>query len=184
MRVGESRTRPVDVRVIAATNRNLGDAIRDGGFRDDLYYRLRVIEIEIPPLRRRPEDVLPLARYFVERFARKFGKADVHLDAKCLNYLQAYAWPGNVRELENAMERAVVLCAGKMIQPEHLPPGIVHPDHAAHRAAFSPQRSLAEVEQEHIRQVLDLTGGNKSRAARILGISQTTLWRKLKQMES
>jgi DNA-binding NtrC family response regulator/predicted hydrocarbon binding protein len=181
MRVGESQTRKVNIRVIAATNQNLLHAIGEGTFRDELYYRLRVIEIEIPPLRQRIEDVLPLSRYFVERFSKKFKKPNVRLDAKCLNYLQAYAWPGNIRELENAMERAVVLCAGKMILPEHLPPGIVFPDHAAHHTAFSPQRSLAEIEIEHIRQVLELTGGNKSRAVKILGISQATLWRKLKQ---
>lgn len=183
MRVGESRTRKVDVRVLAATNRDLVQAISEGAFRDELYYRLRVIEIEIPPLRKRPEDILPLSRYFVERFAKKFKKADIHLDAKCLNYLQSYAWPGNVRELENAMERAVVLCTGNVIQPEHLPPGIIYPEENTGSSSFAPQNSLADIEKEHIRQVLELTGGNKSRAAKILGISQATLWRKLKSAE-
>lgn len=183
LRVGESRPRKVDVRVIAATNRDLVQAIGKGTFRDELYYRLRVIEIEIPPLRKRPEDILPLSRYFVERFAKKFKKPDVHLDAKCLNFLQAYAWPGNVRELENAMERAVVLCTGSIIRPEHLPPGILYPDEGGDSSPFSPRRSLADVEREHIHQVLEMTGGNKSRAAKILGISQATLWRKLKSAD-
>ena len=182
-RVGENKPRKVNVRVIAATNQNLVQAIRAGTFRDELYYRLRVIEIDIPPLRQRTEDILPLARFFVDRFSKKFKKPNVRLDAKCLNYLQAYAWPGNVRELENAMERALVLCSEEIILPEHLPPGILYPDPDTHHSASAAQRSLADIEREHIQHVLKLTGGNKSRAIKILGISQTTLWRKLKQSE-
>ncbi|MDF7806264.1 sigma 54-interacting transcriptional regulator [Pontiellaceae bacterium B12219] len=180
IRVGENRPRKVDVRILAATNRNLARSVQEGTFREDLYYRLRVIEIEIPPLRKRTEDILPLARYFMNRFSERFGKSNLHLDAKCLNYLLAYHWPGNVRELENAMERAVVLCSKKAILPEHLPPGILHPNIEAGPAPFRLQRSLAEVESEHIQRVLEWAGGNKSRTAKILGISTATLWRKLK----
>ncbi|QBG47597.1 sigma-54-dependent Fis family transcriptional regulator [Verrucomicrobia bacterium S94] len=183
VRVGENRPRKVDVRILAATNSNLAASVQSGSFREDLYYRLRVIEIEIPPLRERPEDILPLARYFVNRISSRFNKPDLHLDAKCVNYLQAYRWPGNVRELENAMERAVVLCSKGVILPEHLPPYILHPARDAAPDTFSPQRTLAEVEQEHILRVLDWTGGNKSRTARTLGISPATLWRKLKDIE-
>ncbi|MCF7849320.1 MAG: sigma 54-interacting transcriptional regulator [Kiritimatiellales bacterium] len=180
-RIGENLPRKVDVRILAATNSDLAQSVREGSFREDLYYRLRVIEIEIPPLRNRTEDILPLARYFVNRVSTKFNKPNVHLDAKCLNYLQAYRWPGNVRELENAMERAVVLCNKGTIQPEHLPPGILHPTAETSPASFSPQRSLAEVEHEHIQRVLDWTKGNKSQTAKILEISAATLWRKLKR---
>lgn len=183
IRVGENLPRKVDVRILAATNSNLAQSVQEGSFREDLYYRLRVIEIEIPPLRNRTEDILPLARYFLARFAARFDKSNVHLDAKCLNYLQAYRWPGNVRELENAMERAVVLCSKGTIQPEHLPPGILHPTADTSPASFSPQRSLAEVEHEHILRVLDWANGNKSQTSKILGISTATLWRKLKKPE-
>ncbi|WP_168433185.1 sigma-54-dependent Fis family transcriptional regulator [Pontiella sulfatireligans] len=183
IRVGENRPRKVDVRILAATNSNLAQSVREGSFREDLYYRLRVIEIEIPPLRNRTEDILPLARYFIARFSARFDKPNVHLDAKCLNYLQDYRWPGNVRELENAMERAVVLCNKGAIQLEHLPPGVLHPTADTSPALFSPQRSLAEVEHEHILRALDWANGNKSQTAKILGISTATLWRKLKKPE-
>jgi transcriptional regulator with PAS, ATPase and Fis domain len=180
-RVGESATRKIDVRVIAATNRDLGQAIREGKFRDDLLYRLRVIEIEVPPLRERPEDLLPFARYFVKLFSRRLNLPDLRLDATCLDYLQAYHWPGNVRELENAIERAAVLSAGGVILPEHLPVHVVHVT-ATHADGGAPlARSLKEIEAEHIERVLELAGGNRARAARILKISPTTLWRKLKQ---
>ncbi len=182
MRVGESKTRKVNVRVIAATNRNLADALRDGSFREDLYYRLRVVEIEVPPLRRRPEDILPLARYFVDRLAVRLGIPNLRLDATCVDYLAAYAWPGNVRELENAMERAAVFSKDGLILPEHLPSAVVHPSPSETGAGSPLNRSLADLEKEHILNVLRLTNDNKSRAARVLGISPATLWRKLKQM--
>ncbi|MDF7801170.1 sigma 54-interacting transcriptional regulator [Pontiellaceae bacterium B1224] len=183
IRIGENLPRKVDVRVLTSTNRDLAQCVQAGTFREDLYYRLRVIEIEIPALRNRVEDVLPLARYFVARFSKKFEKPDLHLDAKCLNFLQAYRWPGNVRELENAMERAVVLCRNGAIQPEHLPPGILRPTAGTAPDSFSAQRSLAEIEHEHIQRVLEWTNGNKSKTAKILGISTATLWRKLKKPE-
>ncbi|MBN1269447.1 MAG: sigma 54-interacting transcriptional regulator, partial [Kiritimatiellae bacterium] len=183
MRVGESRPRKVDVRVIAATNRDLVQAMREGKFRDELYYRLRVIEIEIPPLRARQEDILPLTRHFVERFARTLKKPDVQLDAACVDYLQAYAWPGNVRELENAIERAVVLCPDNVIRPEYLPAAVLHPG-LGEPGVVSAARTLEDVEYEHIGRMLKLTGGNKARAAGILGISPATLWRKLKKRPS
>jgi two-component system response regulator HydG len=183
-RVGDSKSRKVDARVIAATNRDLAEAVRVGKFREDLLYRLRVIEICVPPLRERPEDIVPLARHFVEQCGRKMKRPKLHLDATCLDYLQVYPWPGNVRELENAIERGAVLCDDNVIRPEHLPAGIVHAGVVRTRVPGSPERSLAQVEEDHIRAVLESSGGNKARAAAILGISPTTLWRKLKQANS
>jgi len=179
--VGQSQPRKIDVRVLAATNKDLTEAIRQGRFREDLFYRLRVIEIDVPPLRQRREDILPLARYFVKQLAKKLKLPDVRLDSTCLDYLQAYAWPGNVRELENALERAVVLCTDGVILPEHLPPHIVHAHLATDDGQLGPARSLADVEQRHIHTVLKMVGGNRTRAAKILGISTATLWRKLKR---
>jgi len=179
VRVGESQPRKVDVRIIAATNKDLPAAIEAGEYREDLYYRLRVIEIEIPPLRERVEDILPLMRYFVKRFAEKMNVPGLRLDATCLDYLQRYPWPGNVRELENAIERAAVLCRDELILPQDLPPVILQakPPGLAKKATA---RALAEVEQEHIEQVLQSVEGNRTKAAEILGISSATLWRKLK----
>jgi two-component system, NtrC family, response regulator HydG len=180
MPVGESKTRKIDVRVIAATNRNLGQAVREGAFREDLYYRLGVIEIEVPPLRDRKDDILPLARYFVSQLSRKLKMPRLRLHATCLDYLQAYFWPGNVRELENAIERAAVFCKDGLILPEDLPSHIVHSRSMRDGAADPLTRTLEQMEQAHIHAVLELTGGNRTRAAKILGISPTTLWRKLK----
>ena len=181
LRVGENKPRKVDARVLGATNRNLAQAIRDGRFREDLYYRLGVIEIEVPPLCRRREDILPLARYFVKHLSRKLKLPGLRLDASCLDYLQAYHWPGNVRELENAIERAAVLCKEGVILPEYLPPNVVRARARTPEGADPLARSLADVERDHILQVLDLTAGNRTRAAGVLGISPTTLWRKLNQ---
>jgi two-component system, NtrC family, response regulator HydG len=182
-RVGENRSRKADVRVIAATNRDLERAVEEGTFREDLFYRLRVIEISVPPLRERREDILHLARYFVQQMSGKLKIKNLRLDATCIDYLQEYRWPGNVRELENAIERAAVLSSDDVILPEYLPHNIVHA-HLDHGGAWDPlTSSLAEVEQRHILAVLEGAGGNRTKAAGILGISQATLWRKLRSME-
>lgn len=183
LRVGESRPRPVDVRVLSATNRDLEKAVREGRFREDLYYRLRVIEIVIPPLRARGEDILPLARHFVSQFARQLKIPGLRLDAACLDYLQAYPWPGNVRELENAIERAAVLSQDGRIRAEHLPQAILHAADA-YPSGDPLQRTLEDVERDHIRAVLQRLNGNRTRAARALGIGAATLWRKLKTIEA
>ena len=183
LRVGESRPRPIDVRVIAATNRDLQEGMREGRFREDLYYRLHVIEIEIPPLRERPEDVLPLANYFVRQFAARLKRPGLRLDATCVDYLQAYGWPGNVRELENTIERAAVLCRAGVILPENLPIHLIQSALARPEGAAAVASSLADMEARHIDAVLKQTGGNRTRAARILGISPITLWRKLKRRD-
>jgi DNA-binding NtrC family response regulator len=180
-RVGENRVRDVDVRIIAATNRKLEREVREGRFREDLFYRLRVVEIHIPPLRERTEDILPLARYFTERLLQRMKLERLTLDAACLPVLERYPWPGNVRELENAMERAAVMCDDGRIRVEHLPPGIVQPDKLAGRELAGTSRTLSEVERDYVIAVLRAADGNRTRAAKTLGIGATTLWRKLKE---
>jgi DNA-binding NtrC family response regulator/predicted hydrocarbon binding protein len=181
VRIGENRPRPVDVRIMAATNRDLLQLIREGTFREDLYYRLAVVEINLPPLRQRIEDIIPLARHFVKAFARKFKLPNLHFDASCLDYLQTYEWPGNIRELENAIERAAMLCTDGLIRPENLilKKSTSNIDHQN----FDPDKtfSLDELEMRHIASVLQLTKGNQRKACEILGISQATLWRKMKK---
>jgi two-component system, NtrC family, response regulator HydG len=181
IRVGESKPHKIDVRIMAATNRDLPQAIRDGKFREDLYYRLGVFEIEVPPLRERTEDILPLARYFIKQLSKKLKMPELRLEATCLDYLVSYSWPGNVREMENALERAAVMSQKGLILPESLPTIIVHSDSVRSQSTKLIKRTLAKVEQDHIQAVLELTGNNRSRAAKILGISPTTLWRKTHQ---
>ncbi len=182
-RVGEGEPLKIDVRVIAATNRDLPKAVAEEKFREDLLFRLRVIEIEVPPLRERTEDILPLARYLIDRLAKKLDIPKLRIDATSVDYIQAYHWPGNVRELDNALERASVLSQDGIVLPENLPPEIIHAV-SSHETAGDPlSRTLVNVEQDHIRAVLKLTGGNRSKAAKALGISTSTLWRKLKELD-
>jgi len=179
-RVGESRSRPTNARVLAATNRDLAARMKAGAFRDDLYYRLAVVEVVIPPLRERREDILPLARFFVDRLKARLKLPKLRLSAESIRYLTAYPWPGNVRELENAIEHAAVLTRDGRLTPELLPASIVHGVPAP--ATGSVGRSLAAVERAHIREVLRQTSGRRRQAAELLGISTATLWRKLKDM--
>jgi DNA-binding NtrC family response regulator len=179
-RVGENRIRDIDVRIITATNRQLEREVKEGRFREDLFYRLRVVEIHIPPLRERPEDILPLARYFTERLVKRLKLERLTLDAASLPALERYRWPGNVRELENAIERAAVMCDNGRIRVEHLPPAMIGADKPDVASAWGTARPLAEMEREYVLAVLKSVDGNKSRAAKILAIGTTTLWRKLK----
>ncbi len=179
MRVGETRPRPVDVRVISATNRNLERAIGEGSFREDLYYRLRVVEISVPPLRERQDDILSLARQFVAKTARRLGLPELRLDASCFDYLLTHDWPGNIRELENAIEHAAVLCRDGTILAEHLPPQIVR--RTPHAGRPGVPRSLDDMEREHIQRVLEFTRGNRTEAAKVLGIGLATLHRRLRE---
>ena len=178
-RVGENRNRPVSARVIAATNRDLVKEIRAARFREDLYYRLRVVEIEIPPLRERREDVLPLARAFVADMAGRTGRKVSGFTPAAAHQLLRYGWPGNVRELENAIERAVVLTRRSRIDLDDLPPevGLAVPD----AIVATDVRPLADVERDYIKSVLRAVGGNRSQAAQKLGIGEATLYRKIKQ---
>jgi DNA-binding NtrC family response regulator len=178
-RVGENRNRAVSARVIAATNRDLVKEIRAARFREDLYYRLRVVEIGVPPLRERREDILPLARAFVADAARRTGRKVSGFTPAAAHRLLRYGWPGNVRELENAIERAVVLTRRSRIDIEDLPGevGLTMPD----AVAATDVRPLAEVERDYIKSVLRAVGGNRSQAAQKLGIGEATLYRKIKQ---
>ncbi len=179
-RVGENRTRPVNARVLAATNRDLVADIRAARFREDLYYRLRVVEITVPPLRERREDILTLARTFVEAAAARTGRKVTGFTPAAAQRLLAYAWRGNVRELENAIERAVVLAARTRVDVEDLPPEISLT--APESMAPGDIRTLEEVEREYIAAVLRSVGGNRAQAAAKLGIGSATLYRKLKAL--
>jgi len=181
-RVGENRGRPVNARLLAATNRDLAEEIHAARFRQDLYYRLRVVEIRVPALRGRRDDILPLARVFLETTAERTGRKASGFTPAAAHQLLRYAWPGNVRELENAVERATVLATKSRIDVDDLPQevGLAVPD------AFAPgeARSLAEVERDYIKAVLRASGGNRTRAAATLGIGAATLYRKLKEYDS
>jgi transcriptional regulator with PAS, ATPase and Fis domain len=178
--IGETRPHKVDVRILAATNRNLAKAVSSGKFREDLYYRLQVVELTVPPLRERREDILELTRHFVRQCAKRLNIPNLNLDATCVNCLLEYSWPGNVRELENAVEHAAVLCEDGVIRPDVLPTNISAS--APSLAPRQPKRSLAEVELDYIQLVLKSTGGNRGDAARILQIGPATLYRKLRLM--
>jgi transcriptional regulator with PAS, ATPase and Fis domain len=177
--VGSSKSGKVDVRIVAATNRDLGEMVRARAFRKDLYYRLKVVSIEVPPLRQRREDILPLAHAFVRRNCDTYHCGPCSLSARALDRLLAYPWPGNVRELEHAMERAVVLAEGKpRIEESDLPPEILTGGEVP-----PPDESLlplAELERRHILRVLALHGGGRKETAKTLGIGTNTLWRKLR----
>ena len=178
-RVGENRSRPVDVRVLATTNRDLASEVEDGDFRQDLYYRLKVVELDVPPLRDRNEDILPLARVLLADAALRMGRKIAGLVPKVADQLLRYDWPGNVRELENAMERSVALARGRRVDLEDLPEEV--------REAFprpvvngGTVQSLSEIEKEYILAVLNLNDGNQTRSAAQLRIGSATLYRKLK----
>ncbi|MHC4957318.1 MAG: sigma-54-dependent transcriptional regulator [Planctomycetota bacterium] len=180
-RVGGSETIRVDTRVIAATNADLQRAVSEGTFREDLYYRLNVISIEVPPLRHRREDVPLLVQHFVEKYSRLTGKKIKGIAPTALDRLQARAWPGNVRELENVVERAVVLATGELISDAD-----VYSESDDTPKAMIPFRvgqSLGDLEREAIQRTLKAVDGDKDAAAKILGIGVATLYRRLKEME-
>lgn len=183
-RVGGSTRIRVDVRVVAATNRNLEDAVGSGDFRRDLYFRLKVVEINVPPLRKRRDDIEPLARHFLARFAAETGRRVHDFTPEALEALRTYVWPGNIREMRNVIERAVVLSQGELIDRSELalsqlpPPGDTGQQPVDARAAYKPE-SLEDVERRHILATIEASGGNKTKAASILGIERSTLDRKL-----
>lgn len=182
-RVGGMETIKVDVRVITATNRDLEQEVREGRFREDLYYRLKVVPILVPPLRERLDDVPELAVYFVQQYARELGKGNLSISPEAMEFLICYNWPGNVRELQNVMERAVILCRGQSIVPDLLPLEVLASGeptinrNRGNSAVVLPDEGveLEEVEKELIRQALEKSGGNQTKAARLLGISRYTL---------
>jgi two-component system response regulator AtoC len=191
-RVGGAQEIAVDIRIVAATNKDLEEEVRLGRFRSDLFFRLKVVSIHLPALRERGDDILVLARHFLHEFSRKFQKRFVDLSEESSERLLTYAWPGNVRELRNLIERVVLLEEGDRIEAEHLPAEIggrrALPAAVAVGASASGGSdalalpTLAQIEAEHIGEVLRLTAGNKSRAARILGISRQGLIEKLRRL--
>ena len=171
-RVGDTKTFSVDTRILCATNKDLQIIMAQGKFREDLYYRLRVFTLLVPPLRERIEDILPLARMFLEQE----NHATRRFTTRARTVLQACHWPGNVRELQNAVKHGAVLSGDSDIDVAHLPNEVVSPQQAR---TDSPFQTLAEIEREHVVRVLESCGGRQVEAARILGIGRTTLWRKL-----
>jgi DNA-binding NtrC family response regulator len=187
-RVGGQADITVDVRVVAATHRDLQRAVAEGRFREDLYYRLNVVPISMPPLRERSEDIPMLAEHFLRRFCGELGRPAVRLGASALHAMMSYPWPGNVRELRNVIERVVLLEAEDEIRLEHLPPELTRRKEAGEGTVSSTPfppgvvRPLAEVEMMAIEHALRVCGGNKTRAAQLLGISRQTLRTKLKEL--
>ena len=181
MRVGGTQSIEVDVRFIAATNRNIKEAIASGLFRSDLYYRLNVVALEIPSLKERRDDIPLLCQYFLMKHAKLMGKEAPSLSAEVLRILERYDYPGNVRELENIIERGMVLASGNTIEIRHLPHHLRHGEAPPTREKSADWETLAEHEVEYIRQVLEEADGNKSLAASILGIDRSSLWRKMKK---
>lgn len=209
-RIGSTKSQEVDVRIIAATNRDLLERVSAGKFREDLYYRLAVFPIAIPPLRERMEDVIPMAELFLERYGTTMGRPGLALSEDAKAAINAHRWPGNVRELENAVQRALLLCDGEAVMPEHLelravvarvtaggglavngsrgaaaelPAWGMEPPQAGVDFASTGEDQPADletVEREHILRVLKTTGGNRKKAIDILGISERALRYKLK----
>jgi transcriptional regulator with PAS, ATPase and Fis domain len=173
-RVGGSEVLQSDFRVICATNKDLEKAVREGVFREDLYYRLNVFSIWLPPLRGRRGDVAKLAHHFLEKYARSMNKNVMGFTPDAMHVLKAYEWPGNVRELENAIERAMVVCTGTMIEKDHLPLQMMTtPRHEGKR--------LEDVERQHILGILQETGWNVTRSAAVLDIDRVTLYHKIEK---
>jgi two-component system, NtrC family, response regulator HydG len=178
-RVGGKVEIEVDVRVVCATNRDLKAEIKRGNFREDLYFRLNVFQVHLPPLRERREDVPLLVQHFVEKFNHESGKRVHGVHPEALETLRNYEWPGNIRELRNAIERALILCDGELIECEHLPPDMAGrtPERASFKLPYG--LTLDLVEKEYILGSLERNGGNKARTAEMLGVSEKTLYNKL-----
>jgi transcriptional regulator with PAS, ATPase and Fis domain len=178
-RVGGNDEVVVDVRIIAATNRNLKAAVREGSFREDLFYRVNVIGIRLPPLRERREDIPLLARYFMERFTREMNRPVEDLSEGAVRLLMAHDWPGNVRELENAIERAIVVCRERVLGEEHFE--FLQRRDRSQGWSIPEHMTLKEIEKRAIVTTLERTGGNIKESAAILGIDRSTLYEKIKR---
>ena len=179
-RVGDNRPIHIDVRVISATNKNLLKLVDQSAFREDLFYRINVIPITIPPLRERADDIPILADYFFRRLQMKSGKTTEGISNDAMGALLNYSWPGNVRELKSAFEYAFVTCPEKLIQPYHLPPAIFKGKKPS-PAAKKTHDNQDEIKKKQLVEALERTGGNQSKAARILGVSRVTVWNRIKR---
>lgn len=188
-KLGRQKNIPVDVRIIAATNQPLEEMIKSGKFRSDLYYRLNVVSIKIPPLRQRGNDIILLANYFCSVYCKKYGK-NIKLSQAVYQIFMKYDWPGNVRQLQNVIESATVLCGGDTIEPEDLPEYVRSEETAARGGEIKEvagekgyahlQDELERVEKEIIKQTICRCSGNKSQAMEVLGVARRTFYRKLK----
>jgi two-component system response regulator PilR (NtrC family) len=187
--VGDTKPVKVNLRVVAATNRDLGVEVAEGRFRQDLYYRINVVEIRMPPLRERPEDIPELARHFALKFTRELGKPPRVLGNEAARLLMRYAWPGNVRELENIIERAIILGGGDKIDVADLPLGFPGRDGPSPASAAAPDAAVLDLDEAvrlfsraHVQRVLDALGGDKKETAKALGIGLSSLYRKLEEL--
>jgi len=176
IKLGDSKTSKADVRIIAATNKDLVRAVNEGNFREDLYYRLNGFTIQLPPLREHPEDIPALTNYFLLKLAADQNKPSFSISDPALNLLRQYSWRGNIRELKNVLQRATILIDGNIVLPEHLPYEIQKQD-----KNNTSNLSMASVERAHIEKVLKYSNGNKTKAAEHLGIGLTTLYRKIEE---
>lgn len=185
-RVGANRPIAIDIRLVAATNRNLEKLVADGRFRQDLYYRLNVVRITLPPLRERLEDIPPLVRHFLDELCRQNQRPPLRISPEALERITAFPWPGNIRELRNAVEQMVVFATGETIEVANLPPAIRGTEPVAasstHGTILTGQLNLSEVEKQCILRALEQTGQNRTQAAACLGISRRTLQRRLKEL--
>jgi DNA-binding NtrC family response regulator len=183
-RVGGNKTIGVDVRIVAATNKTLEELVKEGRFREDLYYRLNVVNINVPPLRSRREDIEPLSRYFLEKYSGETGRKIDDFAPRALSCLLAHDWPGNVRELQNAIERAVVLSKGSVLTPRDFPQGLQGDDQICLQIpekGGSLTEILEDLERQLILQTLQRENGSQTRAAATLGIKRTTLRYKMEK---
>ncbi len=179
--LGGTRSETADVRVIVATNRDLGEQMRKGAFREDLYYRVNVVRVELPPLRRRKEDIALLSQQFIERFNHLQGKCIEGISTEALSLLMAHDWPGNVRELENVIERSFIVCRGGSIEIDHLPEELTGP-RGSKSSASNIRTAHDLLDAQSIRSALERNGYNREAAAKELGIHKTTLFRRMKKL--
>jgi two-component system response regulator FlrC len=182
-RVGGQKAIPLDIRIIATSNRDMGEVVARGNFREDLYYRLNVFPLELPPLRERPLDIVPLARHLIGRLGGALGRPGIGLSSAAAEQLTRYAWPGNIRELENVIQRAMILSPGDRLEPEHLllpksELAMPQPGKAGNAGAAVNMKTL---ERTHILETLASVSGSRKRAAEKLGMSERTLRYKLQQ---
>lgn len=179
-RIGDSKPIAVDVRVICATNKDLKRLIEEKKFREDLYYRVNVISLKLPPLRERKSDIATLAQYFIDKYCERFARPQARLTPEAVEELEAYDWPGNIRELQNVIERSVILAESPEIGSEHFPKDLVE-SRVSVGSILEDNPTLDELERRYILETLRVTGNNKVLTCERLGISTTTLWRKLKE---
>ncbi|MCA1565330.1 MAG: sigma-54 dependent transcriptional regulator [Acidobacteria bacterium] len=182
-RLGDEQEIQVDFRLVSSTNRDTRQAAREGLFREDLYFRISTVKITVPPLRERPEDVLPLADHFLHRYVEKYQKQIRNISQPALSLLTRYDWPGNIRELESVIERAVLFCQGDQLTVESLPEHLSPAASGQVKCLIPPHLTLEEIEREAIAQTLERTGGNIKKTAQLLDVHRPTLYRKLKRFK-